>query len=129
MTVYDFCVLMVFGSVFVLALIVAVLAFAGDISVLASATSLLLLVVFALMNASLIVLKLRPGEPGGRFEIPVVVPALGFLVCGALVVSRLVNSSAAGVHAPLIAVGLIGAIAILFFVVKPAVRNFAESEA
>ncbi len=116
-------------AIFTLAIIVAVLAFAGDISVLASATSLLLLLVFALMNASLIVLKMRSGEPAGHFEVPVIVPVLGFLVCGALVVSRLVNSSSAGVHAPLIAIGLIGAIALLFFVVKPVVRNIAESEA
>ena len=49
-------------AILVLAVIVALLAFAGDISVLASATSLLLLIVFALMNAALIVLKLRAGE-------------------------------------------------------------------
>lgn len=116
-------------AIFALALIVAALAFAGDISVLASATSLLLLLVFALMNASLIVLKMRRGEAAGQFEVPLVIPALGFLVCAALVVSRLFNASAAGMHAPLIAAGLIGGIAVLFFVVKPAVRNFAESEA
>ena len=57
------------------------LAFSGDISELASATSLLLLLVFGLMNSALIVLKLRESEAQGHFEVPLVVPVLGCLVC------------------------------------------------
>ncbi len=57
-------------AILALAAIVSILAFSGDISELASATSLLLLLVFALMNTALIVLKLRKGEPAGRFEVP-----------------------------------------------------------
>ncbi|HRJ72349.1 MAG TPA: APC family permease [Terrimicrobiaceae bacterium] len=114
-------------AILALAVIVAVLAFSGDISELASATSLLLLLVFGLMNAALVVLKLRKGEARGRFEVPLVVPVLGFLICAALVVSRLGNA-AAGTRAPLIALVLIAGISVLYFVLRPAPQNFAPAE-
>lgn len=98
--------------------IVAVLAFSGDIAELASATSLLLLLVFGLMNTALIVLKLRKGEAKGRFEVPVFVPALGAVVCGALIFSRL-TTAGAGMKAPLIAAALLGMIAVMYFVMRP----------
>jgi amino acid transporter len=105
-------------AILMLAAIVSILAFSGDISELASATSLLLLLVFALMNTALIVLRLRKGEPAGRFEVPVFVPLLGCLICAALIVSR-VATAAAGTRAPLIAAILLAAIAVLYFVVRP----------
>ncbi len=114
-------------AIIVLAVIVAVLAFSGDISELASATSLLLLLVFGLMNAALVVLKLRKGEARGRFEVPLAIPILGFLICAALVVSRLGNA-AAGTRAPLIALILIAGISFLYFVLRPAPQNFAAVE-
>lgn len=114
-------------AILALAVIVAVLAFSGDISELASATSLLLLLVFGLMNAALVVLKLRKGEAKGRFEVPLVVPVLGFLICTALVVSRL-GHTAAGTRAPLIALVLIAGISVLYFVLRPAPQNFASAE-
>ena len=49
---------------------------------------LLLLAVFTVVNGSLFVLKGRKGEKPGRFEIPRFVPALGMLVCLALIVVR-----------------------------------------
>ena len=101
-----------------LAAIVSILAFSGDISELASATSLLLLLVFALMNTALIVLKLRKGEAAGRFEVPVFWCRFGCLICAALIVSR-VTTAAAGTRAPLIAAILLVAIAVLYFVVRP----------
>ena len=116
-------------AILVLGFIVALLAFAGNIKVLASATSLLLLLVFALMNVSLLVLKMRPDEKKGRFEVPAIVPVLGFLICAALVVSRVLNASGEEAHAPLIALAMIAGVAVMFFIVKPAGRNFAESEA
>ncbi len=70
-----------------LVLIVA-LAMIGDISQLAAATALLLLAVFAVVNAALIVLQRRPGEPRGRFEVPVIVPILGVLTCLGLIAAR-----------------------------------------
>ncbi len=105
-------------AILTLAAIVSILAFSGDIAELASATSLLLLLVFALMNAALIVLKLRKSEPRGQFEIPVFIPFLGCLVCAALIVSRL-GSATAGARAPLIAMLLLGIIAVLYFVMRP----------
>jgi len=105
-------------AILTLAALVSILAFSGDVSELASATSLLLLFVFALMNTALILLKLRKGEAPGLFEVPLLVPILGCLICGLLVVSR-VTTAAAGTRAPLIAAILIAAIAVLYFVVRP----------
>lgn len=63
---------------------VLLLSLLGDISQLAEATVLLLLVVFTVVNGALILLKLRPGEPTGAFEAPIFVPVLGALVCAGL---------------------------------------------
>lgn len=57
--------------------IVIILALSGDISSLARATSLLLLLVFVGMNLSLIRIKRRDGVPKGRLDIPLFVPVLG----------------------------------------------------
>jgi basic amino acid/polyamine antiporter, APA family len=105
-------------AILALAAIVSVLAFSGDIGELASATSLLLLLVFGLMNSALIVLKSRKSEAKGYFELPVIVPVLGCLVCAALIAARL-TSAAAGTRAPLIAMLLLGMIAVLYFVMRP----------
>lgn len=104
-------------AIYTLAIIVATLAFIGDIKDLASATSLLLLTVFGLMNISLIILKLRPGEAKGKFEVPMVVPILGALVCAVLIISRL--TSGAGWRAPLIAMVLLAGIGLLYLLLKP----------
>ena len=118
-------------AIVVLFVIVLVLALSGGVKQLASSTSLLLLTVFCLVNASLIVLKLRPGEERGGFEVPVVVPALGTLVCGGLALRRLYdgwvswgNRHAAGASddwkAPLIALALIAGISLLYVVMRRA---------
>jgi len=62
-----------------------VLALAGNIPTLARATSLLLLSVFMVMNIALVILKRRPGEARGRFEVPAAVPVAGILVCGLMI--------------------------------------------
>lgn len=105
-------------AILLLAAVVALLTFSGDITELASATSLLLLLVFASMNASLIVLKLRRGEPAGGFEVPVIVPALGCVVCTVLIGSRLADSGAGG-RASLIAGVVVAGIAALYFLMRP----------
>ncbi len=69
--------------------IVSVLILSGDVKSMAEATVLLLLAVFALMNFGLVVLQRWPGEARGEFEIPVLVPMLGGLVCLALFGRRL----------------------------------------
>ena len=65
---------------------------AGDVRAMAEATVLLLLAVFAVMNAALVVLKRRPGEPPGGFEIPFAVPVCGAAVCTVLFGNRLYQS-------------------------------------
>jgi APA family basic amino acid/polyamine antiporter len=98
------------------------LALAGSIADLASATVLLLLVVFIAVNASLIVLKRRPGEASGRFEIPMLLPLAGMVVCAALLAIRLVSAEW---HAPALAALLLSGSAGLYLAlrtVKPAIR-------
>jgi amino acid transporter len=98
----------------ILALLVVVLALAlvGNISSLARATSVLLLLVFAVVNASLIILKRRPDEPRGAFEIPAVIPALGVIVCAVM----LVHAERAEL---LIAGVMLAGIAALYLVLAP----------
>ena len=96
----------------------------GPIASLASATSLLLLFSFMIVNGSLIALKLRRGEPKGAFEVPVVVPALGILVNGALIVTRFIDASRAGWLAPIIAGVIVAGITVLYFIRRP--ENVAE---
>ena len=68
--------------------IVSLLILSGGVKPLAEATVLLLLTVFTLVNVSLIVLKRREGEPEDGFDVPLLVPILGALVCALLVVVR-----------------------------------------
>ena len=75
-------------AILVLFLVAMPLALFGTIAELAAATVLFCCSVFAVVNAALFVLKRRPGEKRGYFEIPLAVPALGALVCLVLVVVR-----------------------------------------
>lgn len=70
-------------AIFVVAAILLALALSGDISSLAKATSVLLLLCFVVVNLSLIILQ-RKGPMEGTFEIPSFVPALGALICIAM---------------------------------------------
>jgi amino acid transporter len=88
------------------------LVFAGGISTLASATSSLLLYAFVVVNMSLIVVKLRPGEPRGLFEVPLAVPALGVVVCAALVLN-------AEAQAAKIAFLIVVAVTLLYLITRP----------
>jgi APA family basic amino acid/polyamine antiporter len=78
-------------AIAVLFLVVTPLSLIGTIGQLASATVLMLLSVFAVVNFSLLVLKKRPFEPLGRFEVHSVIPLLGTVVCTVLVVVRVVT--------------------------------------
>lgn len=80
-------------AIIVLALIVILMVMAGDLGKLARATSILLLLSFSVVNAALIVLKYRKGEPKGGFEVPVVVPAGGILISLAMIGSSLMGVS------------------------------------
>jgi APA family basic amino acid/polyamine antiporter len=83
----------------------------AGIAELAAATVLLLLFSFAVVNAALFVLKRRPGEPPGRFEIPAWVPAVGCILCVALIVVRVATGD---VKAPMIAGVLLAGIIVLY---------------
>jgi amino acid transporter len=97
---------------------------AGAISSLASATSLLLLFSFMIVNGSLIALRMRPDEPRGGFEVPIVIPALGILVNAALLYTRFKESSAAGWLAPILTGLLLAAITLLYLLFRP--KNVTE---
>jgi amino acid transporter len=103
-------------AIAVLFVVVAALILSGDIAQLASATSLLLLTCFLIVNVALLVLQRRAGEEKGGFEVPSVVPALGALVCAGLIASRLASGD---VRAPLIAGAVLAVISVLFFLTRP----------
>jgi amino acid transporter len=96
--------------------LLAPLMLSASISELAAATVLLLLFTFAIVNAALFVLKRRPGEPEGRFEIPTWVPALGCLLCIVLIVVRVASGD---IKAPLIAAVLLIGILAAYLVASP----------
>lgn len=99
-------------AVFALTAVVLALVFAGDISSLARATSVLILVVFVIVNASLIVLQRRAGEAKGALEVPWIIPAIGILVCLALI------SGAQREELQIAGTLVLGAI-VTYFVVRP----------
>lgn len=104
-------------AILALAVVLLPLVLAGSITDLASATVLLLLLVFIAVNGALIVLKRRPGEVKGAFEVPMFVPIIGALVCAMLIVVRL---GAGTMRAPLIAGVLIACIVAIYAWLRPA---------
>lgn len=104
------------GALF--AVLVALL-LSGDIGQLASATVLLLLCVFCVVNVALLVLQRRASEPKGGFEVPSVVPALGAVVCAVLLVNRVASGDW---RAPAIAGAVLAAILALYAVLRPGAR-------
>ena len=114
-------------AVGVLLVVVVTLALSGGVAQLASATSLLLLSCFVVVNGALIVLKLRTDEPPGGFEVPAIVPALGALVCAALIAVRVTTRDARGQfqwQAPATAAAVLAAIVLLYLVRRP--KNVTE---
>lgn len=88
----------------------------GSVANLASASVLLLLTVFAVVNGALFILKGRINEPVGRFEIPRWVPASGAVICLALVGLRV---SGGDWRAPALAGGLLLGIFVLYALLRP----------
>lgn len=74
----DYAIWVVFVAALALAL-------GGSLTLLAQSTSLLLLSVFLVINISLAVLKLRPGNPPPRFGVPAAIPWLGASSCVVLI--------------------------------------------
>jgi APA family basic amino acid/polyamine antiporter len=109
-------------AIVVLFVIVTALILSGSVKQLAESTVLLLLMVFSVVNLSLLVLKLRPGEPRGGFEVPAVIPALGALVCLILIGVRVASSwqNEGGYIAPVVALGIVAVALLLYFVTRPA---------
>lgn len=95
----------------------------GSVKQLAESTVLLLLAVFTVVNASLVVLKLRNRDERGGFEVPIVVPVLGALVCATLIITRLntalTSRNPAERPAPVIAIAIILIGLALYKVLKP----------
>jgi len=102
-------------AILVLFLILVPLALMGTIAELAAATVLLLLTVFSVVNGALFILKGRKGEPPGRFEIPRIIPAMGFLVCLGLIVVRV---STGDWRAPAIAGALLLACFLIYVLMR-----------
>ncbi len=115
-------------AILILGVIVLMLALSMDVRQLASATSTLLLTVFIIVNLSLIVLQRKPDEAKGQFEIPWIVPALGILICVAIL-SQVKPDTSKGIpdflrDPRLVAGAIIAFIAALYFVIKP--KNITE---
>ena len=110
-------------AIILLFFIVTLLILSGGVKPLAEATVLLLLTVFTLVNLSLIVLKRRAGEATDGFDVPLLVPILGALVCALLIFVRIqkaiASSDAAQSTAPLIALSVFAASFVLYFLLKP----------
>lgn len=110
-------------SIVVLFFIVAGLILSGGVKQLAEATVLLLLIVFTIVNISLVVLKRRPGEPRGGFEPPLLVPVFGAIVCALLIAVRVqsavMSADKAQQTAPMIAGAIILISVLLYAVLKP----------
>jgi len=102
-------------AVLILLLILVPLSLSGTIAQLATATVLLLMFVFAVVNASLFVLKRRPGEPPGQFEVPAFVPLLGAILCVVLLGIRMASGDST---APLIAGAMIASILLIYALVR-----------
>jgi amino acid transporter len=65
---------------------ILLLAESGTLATLAEATSLIMLVVFSLVNLSLLHVKRKHPEPEGLIVFPLIIPLLGFLVSAGFVV-------------------------------------------
>jgi APA family basic amino acid/polyamine antiporter len=108
-------------AIVMLAVIVVALVLLGDISSLAKATSILLLVVFTVVNASLLVLKRKPDEPRGALEVPWLVPLVGMAVNVTLVLGSEPRELA-------ISGSLVALTVVLYFVVRPRSEAMAAIE-
>jgi amino acid transporter len=97
-------------------LIVTALALVGDITALASATVLLLLLVFATVNIALVILLRRDPDRPGTFRVPVIVPIAGATVCIGMLGARFLQDEWT---APAIAAALIACIVVLYLALRP----------
>lgn len=107
-------------AILLLMAIVLGLALVGDIKALASATSLLLLGSFTVVNLSLLRLQRRTGEAKGGFEVPQWVPIGGACVSLAFITNRVVDGIRGGDLTPVyIAGGIVTAIIAIYLLLRP----------
>jgi amino acid transporter len=104
-------------AILALLVVVTALLFAGGIAELGAATAALLLYAFIVVNAALLVVKARPGEPKGAFEVPWIVPLAGAGICGLLIF----NTDAKPMR---IAMLLLVGITVLYLITRP--REISE---
>ncbi len=102
-------------------LLVTALAFYGQVTQLARATSTLLLMSFLMMNVALAILQTRKSEPKGKFETQRWVPIAGALVCGLML--SFTESTDWVVTGVIILV-----IAVLYFIQRPGQKAFAAAQ-
>lgn len=117
-------------AILTLLVIVCVLALSGGVADLATTTGLLLLGSFMIVNASLVVLKLRKSETRGRFEVPAIIPILGIVINATLIAARvydITRDEKVGAKPLYIALGLTAGIAVLYFAMRP--KAIPEEEA
>jgi amino acid transporter len=108
-------------TIFTLLLLVMVLALCGGteaVKTLASATAMLLILAFIVVNLALVLLKQRSDEPIGAFDVPLLIPILGVIVNAMLIIARLASDDA-GYRAPIIAGIIIFGIMCLYFACRP----------
>ncbi len=70
---------------------ILLLALSGSLASLAEATSFIMLIVFALVNLSLIRVKRKYPQPEGLIVFPLIIPLLGFIASTGFVVSELIS--------------------------------------
>ncbi len=101
--------------------VVTCLILSGSVKQLAESTVLLLLMVFSVVNISLIILKRRKDEPRGGFEVPIIIPILGAIVCLTLIAVRIESawSAPGGYVAPLVALVIVLVSLGLFWITRP----------
>ena len=112
-------------AILTLLMLIVILALVGDVSSLAAATALLLLFSFAVVNASLIILKLRPGEKPGAFEVPTFVPVVGILINVTLIIARIFDKDS-DPKAPIIVLWIVAGVTALYFILRP--KTITEEE-
>lgn len=103
--------------------IVIALQFAGDISQLASATVMLLLFVFVVINGALVVLQHREGNIPGCFNAPMAIPIMGGLICTLMIGARVLQDDW---RAPAIAGTMVAVILLVYIITRrgrPPVRH------
>ena len=73
-------------ATFIVVLAVALFSTTLPLLTLAKAASVAILIVFAIVNLALVVIKRREGAPTTSFSVPLLVPVLGFVASAAIVV-------------------------------------------